>query len=209
MARCPNCKRKRKGPGGGDPGCQGQLLMVIKVNALVPLKRIPKGGDTLDKVIHSPVRKKGVKVSFIDLERAHSENRYDIICSECDWRLSNCLHYKSPTEIKKATQRIKRVERRERSEEAKERLSAKREGVKTQDLQAPKRRGRPPKVRTEQQVQEPQAPKRRGRPPKVRTEQQIQEPQVPKRRGRPPKIRPEQQEPQVPKKRGRPRKVIT
>ncbi len=56
----------------------------------------------------------------------------------------------------------------------------------TETKAAPKRRGRPPKAKTE-------TPKRRGRPPKAK---------APKKRGRPPKAKAE-----APKRRGRPPKA--
>jgi len=68
---------------------------------------------------------------------------------------------------------------------------------------APKRRGRPPKVKAE--GMETAAPKRRGRPPKVKAEGV--ETAAPKRRGRPPKVKAEGVETTAPKRRGRPPKV--
>ena len=49
----------------------------------------------------------------------------------------------------------------------------------------PKKRGRPPKEKTDDKVK---APKKRGRPPKVKTDDEVK---VPKKRGRPPKVKAE------------------
>ncbi|QDE70523.1 CarD family transcriptional regulator [Myxococcus xanthus] len=78
---------------------------------------------------------------------------------------------------------------------------------------APKKRGRPPKAKTEvPEGAEPAAPKKRGRPPKPKPEATAEgaEPPAPKKRGRPPKPKPPEAEgaaPAAPKKRGRPPKV--
>ncbi|ABF89657.1 transcriptional regulator CarD [Myxococcus xanthus DK 1622] len=78
---------------------------------------------------------------------------------------------------------------------------------------APKKRGRPPKAKTEApEGAEPPAPKKRGRPPKPKPEATAEgaEPPAPKKRGRPPKPKPPEVEgaaPAAPKKRGRPPKV--
>ena len=50
---------------------------------------------------------------------------------------------------------------------------------------APKKRGRPPKEKTDDEVK---VPKKRGRPPKVKTDDEVK---VPKKRGRPPKVKAE------------------
>jgi hypothetical protein len=50
---------------------------------------------------------------------------------------------------------------------------------------APKKRGRPPKEKTDDKVK---APKKRGRPPKAKTDDEVK---VPKKRGRPPKVKAE------------------
>jgi hypothetical protein len=67
---------------------------------------------------------------------------------------------------------------------------------------ASKKRGRPPKEKTDDEVK---VPKKRGRPPKVKTDDEVK---VPKKRGRPPKVKTDD-EVKVPKKRGRPPKVKT
>ncbi|MDX1476948.1 MAG: hypothetical protein R3301_04550 [Saprospiraceae bacterium] len=64
-----------------------------------------------------------------------------------------------------------------------------------------KRRGRPPKAKTEDAA--PAAPKRRGRPPKAKKEAEAAP--APKRRGRPPKAKTETKP--APKRRGRPPKA--
>ena len=51
----------------------------------------------------------------------------------------------------------------------------------------PKKRGRPPKEKTDDEVK---VPKKRGRPPKVKTDDEVK---VPKKRGRPPKDKPRRQ----------------
>ena len=56
------------------------------------------------------------------------------------------------------------------------------EEVKCNEPKVPKKRGRPPKPKTEEDLL-PKVPKKRGRPPKPKTD----EPKVPKKRGRPPK----------------------
>lgn len=79
---------------------------------------------------------------------------------------------------------------------------------------APKRRGRPPKVRTPAELAAAATPKRRGRPPKSAATAATP-PATPKRRGRPPKVRTEAElaaakaadAMKVPKRRGRPPKV--
>jgi hypothetical protein len=50
---------------------------------------------------------------------------------------------------------------------------------------APKKRGRPPKEKTDDEVK---VPKKRGRPPKVKTDDEVK---VPKKRGRSPKVKAE------------------
>ncbi|QQR42919.1 transcriptional regulator [Myxococcus xanthus] len=87
------------------------------------------------------------------------------------------------------------------------------EEAATSEESAPKKRGRPPKAKTEApEGAEPPAPKKRGRPPKPKPEATAEgaEPPAPKKRGRPPKPKPPEVEgaaPAAPKKRGRPPKV--
>lgn len=72
----------------------------------------------------------------------------------------------------------------------------------------PRRRGRPPKPRTEEETNTPKRP--RGRPPKPKTEEELNAPKRP--RGRPPKVRTPEELAQMntPKRpRGRPRKEET
>lgn len=66
----------------------------------------------------------------------------------------------------------------------------------------PRRRGRPPKPRTEEELNQPKRP--RGRPPKPRTEEQLNQPKRP--RGRPPKPKTEEELNKPKRPRGRPPK---
>jgi len=89
------------------------------------------------------------------------------------------------------------------------------EAVEGSEDAAPKKRGRPPKAKTETaEGGEAPAPKKRGRPPKPKPEATAAaeggEPPAPKKRGRPPKPKPPEAEgaaPAAPKKRGRPPKA--
>jgi CarD family transcriptional regulator len=90
------------------------------------------------------------------------------------------------------------------------------EGEEGAEEAAPKKRGRPPKAKTEAPAEggEAPAPKKRGRPPKPKPEAvaapEGAEPPAPKKRGRPPKPKPPEAEgaaPAAPKKRGRPPKA--
>jgi len=89
------------------------------------------------------------------------------------------------------------------------------EAVEGAEDAAPKKRGRPPKAKTETaEGGEAPAPKKRGRPPKPKPEATAAaeggEPPAPKKRGRPPKPKPPEAEgaaPAAPKKRGRPPKA--
>lgn len=100
MARCPNGPRKRKSAGGGTPGCEGQVKLVIRVPVMIDIKRIPRGGDGFEDIVKSGVRKRGVKVPSIDLGRNYAEGKYDIICPNCGWRLSACIHGPSSSSSK-------------------------------------------------------------------------------------------------------------
>ena len=89
------------------------------------------------------------------------------------------------------------------------------EAVEGAEDAAPKKRGRPPKAKTETaEGGEAPAPKKRGRPPKPKPEATAAaeggEPPAPKKRGRQPKPKPPEAEgaaPAAPKKRGRPPKA--
>ena len=79
----------------------------------------------------------------------------------------------------------------------------------TTELPVKKKRGRKPKVKTEEDKipDEPKIPKKRGRKPKVKTEEDIQ-PKIPGKRGRKPKIKVDEG-PRILKKRGRKPKDIS
>lgn len=75
-------------------------------------------------------------------------------------------------------------------------------GTSSQNPELPRRRGRPPKPRTEEELNQPKRP--RGRPPKPRTEEELNKPKRP--RGRPPKPRTEEELNKPKRPRGRPPK---
>lgn len=82
---------------------------------------------------------------------------------------------------------------------------AERKGITFDDADAaPKKRGRPRKVKDED-TDAGAAPKKRGRPPKAKDNEDADA--APKKRGRPPKAKDDKDADAAPKKRGRPRKV--
>lgn len=100
MARCPNGPRKRKSAGGGTPGCEGHVKLVVRVPAMLDIKRIPRGGDGFEDIVKASVRKRGIKVPAIDLARVYAEGKFDIICPSCGWRLSACISGPSSSSAK-------------------------------------------------------------------------------------------------------------
>lgn len=96
MAKCPNRNRKTVGPGGGRPGCQGVVDIVVSVPVVLVCKRLPKLTDGFRELVKTSVQKHGVRVSPDALRRQVDEERYDVQCPECGWSLKavsrKCQH---------------------------------------------------------------------------------------------------------------------
>jgi hypothetical protein len=91
MARCPNRSRKKAGLGGGHPGCEGSVELVLQVPVVLTLKRIPRGSDGFEELATSNVRKYGKRVQPETLERMVHQGKYDCVCSLCGWSLNKAV----------------------------------------------------------------------------------------------------------------------
>lgn len=91
MAKCPNRNRKRAGLGGGHPGCEGTVELVLQVPVVISLKRLPRGSDGFEELATQRVRRAGVRVQPESLERLVHHGKYDCICSICGWSLNKAV----------------------------------------------------------------------------------------------------------------------
>lgn len=91
MAKCPNRKRKRPGPGGGTPGCDGDLEMIVTVPLSLGCRRPPKGLEGMLDVLHAKHRHGGRMVSSADIRGAIGAGNCDIRCRTCGWSYKSLM----------------------------------------------------------------------------------------------------------------------
>lgn len=92
---CPNRSRRvRVGPGGGAPGCRGNVQVILLVAVSTPLKSWAKGPQRQDFDISLTARTKrsGVRLSPADLAAAFALGQWDIRCDTCDWSYKKVIN---------------------------------------------------------------------------------------------------------------------
>lgn len=87
MAKCPNRNRKTVGPGGGKPGCQGTVEIMVSVPVVMTCKRLPKVTDGFRELVKTNIQNYGVRVSPEAIRREVDNERYDVLCPDCGWSL--------------------------------------------------------------------------------------------------------------------------
>ena len=93
MCLCPNHNRKRLGPGGGLPQCDGTVELVVRVPVTLTFNavRIPKGCDSLLDVAPARIRNGGgITLANDAIRKAIDKGDADLVCDACGWSLNRC-----------------------------------------------------------------------------------------------------------------------
>jgi hypothetical protein len=92
MVSCPNRNRKKRvHKGGGVPGCQGHLQIVLLVPISLPMTRSARRSLDFDRVVGHAIKKRGIKIKPAQLEAAFMRG-VDLVCDHCGWSYRRVLN---------------------------------------------------------------------------------------------------------------------